>query len=163
MARMVDRKRAGTGTGWLERWWEGWAAKHSQKKKWICGVFEKKINMTLNLTMLRSSNKVSTLYIQTSQIYFYPTGSRPRYCSTDSHCSSGESCGNDQTIHADGNQYSAEEGHFRGCRLLWFPFPFLSTDLGWHTHCLSGDGCLHLHSCQVGHESSSLKWLLWFI
>lgn len=74
--------------------------------------------MTLNLTILRRSNKVCTLYIQTSQIYFYPTGSRPRYCSADSHCSSGESCGNDQTIHADGNQYSAEEGHFRGCRLL---------------------------------------------
>lgn len=116
--------------------------------------------MTLNLTMLRSSNKVCTLYIQTSQIYFYPTGSRPRYCSVDSHCSSGESCGNDQTIHADGNQYSAEEGHFRGCRLLWFPFPFLSTDLGWHTHCLSGDGCLHLHSCQVGHESKFFKVII---
>lgn len=141
---------AGTGMGWLERWWEAWVHKNQLAsvihncykiiRKWICSG-----NSVCDWNHL-NSHKVS--------IYLFSTpGGRPCNRSTDSHCSSWESGGNDQTLHADRRQHPAEEGHLRGSWLLWLPDPLHGWNLGWHPHCLLGDRCLHLCSYKVSDSS----------
>lgn len=87
----------------------------------------------------------------TSYFLCFATGGRPCTCSPDSHCISGESSGDDQTLHADRHQHPAEEGLLRGSLLLWFSDSLHSQNVGLHTHCLLGDSCLHVCCCQVGY------------
>lgn len=173
MVHMAGRMRTGTGMGWLERWWEAWVHENRHLEGWACC---KSLCRSMNYPAGHCESQLIQIfgyiyieeYLRTccwkynllnsnskTSIYSFPSaGGRPCDCSTDSHRSSWESGGDDQTLYADRCQHPAQEGHFRGHWLLWFPDPLHSWNLGRHPHCLPWHSCLHLCSYKVSDATS---------